>query len=274
MACVFLTIGVLLTLVILNEHRLLQNFKGVIQFIEAVVRIEMATSPVSGICLILVLETLIYQCFLPLVGLFNLLVVYLLQNPILSFFIIFVGCFGNSFLTYFLVRKFFKTKFDNELAKSKVMSTVLDKFKGNDWKIFFLIKLLTLPATLKNIVLGTLDIKNHVLVIGNAMFYGALTFKFCLIGSEIRQIEDIFSNPKGWKSRNKFQKLGFIVLTGVIIFNVFFASYITYSIKKFIDEQKKQEDGDDVLAELGKHVDEEDAEDLIAGEDDGEQDFV
>lgn len=243
-------IGTILALVAYNEHKLLKNFEFILHIIKNLVQSEMATSPVFGISLIFTIEFIIYQFFLPLVSIYNLLVVYLLQNPLLSYIVIFVSCMANSFFTYFVVRKCMKDKIDKEISKSKILKKILEKLEGKDWQMFFLIKLLTLPATLKNLVLGSLDIKSHVLFFGNLIFYGALSFKFCLIGSGIREIEDIFSgHDKDWRERSMVQKLGFLVVLAVILFNVFFVGYIGSNLKKFMEEEENEEEMEGFMSE-------------------------
>ena len=73
------------------KSTILSHLMKLLIFIERLVKNEMEVSPVNGILMILAIQTLIYQCFLPLVAIYNLLIVYILRDFKLSWVLMFTS---------------------------------------------------------------------------------------------------------------------------------------------------------------------------------------
>lgn len=125
------------------------------------------------------------------------------------------------------------------------MRVVKAKLGDQPYKLFFLIKLIALPEVILNLFIGAVDLEYKVLVVGNSIYYSVLCLKYCIIGSEVREIRDIVKKPTGWSEKTQGQKIGFILMTSIIVINIFFAGLLVVKIKSLLNQddagQEKKE---------------------------------
>lgn len=72
-------------------------------YLEMVIKIEMETHPLLGFLMIVFLEILIFNSILPAVTIFNILIVYILQSPVLAWAILTVSCVVGALSTNVLL---------------------------------------------------------------------------------------------------------------------------------------------------------------------------
>jgi hypothetical protein len=109
--------------------------------------------------------------------------------------------------------------------------------------MFFMIKMVALPELIRNIFLGAIGLEQMVMIKGNIMFYLILTLKYAVIGSEVRQIQDILKKPAAWSDKTLMEKLGFFLMSLIVIINIIFAGVLAVKIKQLVKEDDEKNSG-------------------------------
>lgn len=79
----------------------------------------------------------------------------------------------------------------------------------------------------------------------------------------MREIRDIVKKPAAWAEKTQGEKIGFILMTSIIVLNVSFAGYMVVKIKSLLNEDeslpetKKDGRGSLSLQEIPAHDEEE-----------------
>lgn len=226
-----ITIFVVATILFTYKEQILKHVESSLFLIEAMIKTEMDTSPIFGFLLILFIEMVIFNFLIPAVSIYNILIVYIIKNFLLSWILMMICCVASSFSTYILLNSFFKPQVDRAIEKSRVLKLLIKKMEGSPYKLFFLIKLVALPELIRNMFIGAVGLNWSVMVVGNFIFYFFLTLKYAIIGSEISQIEDILRKPSAWSEKSTNEKLGFVLMSIIVTTNILFAGVLAVKIK-------------------------------------------
>lgn len=221
-------------------------------YTEMVIKLEMDTHPLLGVLMIIFLQTLVFNSFIPAVTVFNILIVYILQNPTLAWMVLTISCVIGALSTNFFLNICCRHTVDKAIQKSKVLKVVKSRLGNQPYKLFFLIKLIALPEVFLNLFIGAVDLDYKVLVIGNTIYYSVLCLKYCIIGSEVREIRDIVKKPTAWADKTQGQKIGFVLMTSIIVLNVFFAGFLVVKIKSLLKQDDSEGNGDGEKINTGR----------------------
>lgn len=105
-----------------------------------------------------------------------------------------------------------------------------------------MVKLISVPELIRNIFIGSVGLPKLVLLKGNFLYYFVLGLKYCIIGSEIRQVQDILKRPGAWSEKTAGEKAGFVLMSLIVLLNVAFAGILAVRLKKLVkqDDEKNQ----------------------------------
>ena len=147
----------------------------------------------------LFLNVLFQLFFIPGVSAYTVTIGFMLKDFKLAMLVVYIPAIIVSSLSYFVARFILKNIFNKTMTQHKIYQIFSNQTKNEFWKISFMIRILTVPASIKTYILTTFDMNFLTYVVPAYLYYLFYLSFYVLIGITIKDAkESLFEDKSKW----------------------------------------------------------------------------